>query len=90
MNESGVAQMALRMEHGIITLMTMAYAVGSPDMAPMLPRSAEVAFSKLHSDFNDVGMKIYASGNALANQVGLTQQPVRYQAASAVSVPAAR
>jgi hypothetical protein len=82
--------MALRMEHGIMALMTMAYAVGSPDMAPMLPRTAEVAFSKLHSDFNDVGMKIYVSGSALANQVGLTPQPARYQAASAVSVPAVR
>ena len=82
--------MALRMEHGIITLMTMAYAVGSPDVAPMLPRSAEVAFSKLHSDFNDVGMKVYVSGHGLANQIGLTPQPARYQAASAVSVPAVR
>ena len=82
--------MALRMEHGIVALMTMAYAVGSPDMAPMLPRSAEVAFSKLHSDFNDMGMKLYVSGSALANQVGLTPQPVSFQAASAVSVPAVR
>jgi hypothetical protein len=82
--------MALRMEHGIMALMTMAYAVGSPDVAPMLPRTAEVAFSKLHSDFNDVGMKLYVSGNTLANQVGLTPQPVRYQAASVVSVPAVR
>jgi hypothetical protein len=82
--------MALRMEHGIVALLTMAYAVGSPDVAPILPRSAEVAFSKLHSDFNDVGMKIYVSGSTLANQIGLTQQPGYYQAASAVSVPVAR
>jgi hypothetical protein len=82
--------MALRMEHGIMALMTMAYAVGAPDIAPMLPRSAEVAFSKLHSDFNDVGMRIYISGSTLANQAGLTRQPGYYQAASAVSAPAAR
>jgi hypothetical protein len=82
--------MALRMEHGIMALMTMAYAVGSPDVAPMLPRSAEVAFSKLHSDFNDVGMKIYVSGSSLANQAGLMPQPTYYQASSAVSVPAGR
>jgi hypothetical protein len=82
--------MSLRMEHGIMALMTMAYAVGAPDIAPMLPRPAEVAFSKFHSDFNDLGIKIYISGSGLANQVGLTPQPARYQAASAVSVPAVR
>jgi hypothetical protein len=82
--------MALRMEHGIVALMTMAYAVGSPDVAPMLPRSAEVAFSSFHSNFRDVGLKVYASGSAVAAQVGLTSQPALYQAASAVSVPAAR
>jgi hypothetical protein len=82
--------MALRMQHGIVALMTMAYAVGSPDFAPMLPRTAEVAFSKLHSDFNDVGIKIYVSGSALANQAGLMPQPTHYQAAYAVSVPAVR
>ncbi len=82
--------MALRMEHGIVALMTMAYAVGAPDIAPMLPRPAEVAFSKLHSDFNDVGMKIYVSGSGLANQFGLTSPSMQYQAASAVSVPAVR
>jgi hypothetical protein len=90
MNKAGAAQMALRIEHGIMALMTMAYAVGSPDAAPMLPRPAEVAFSKLHSDFNDVGMKIYVSGSALANQIGLVPSTPRYQAASAVSGPAVR
>ncbi len=84
-----ITRMALRMEHGIAALLTMAYAVGAPDVAPIFPRPMEVAFSKFHSDFNDASRKLYVTGVSVADQVGLAPAP-RYHAASAVSAPAAR
>ncbi len=82
--------MALHMQHGIAALLTMAYAVGAPDVAPIFPRPMEVAFSKFHSDFNEVSKRLYISGVALADQAGLAQHSQTYYAASAVSGPAAR
>jgi hypothetical protein len=82
--------MALQMQHGIAALLTMAYAAGAPDVAPVFPRTMEVALSKYHSDFNEVGKKLYISGVALAHQTGISQSTPQYQAASAVSGPVAR
>jgi hypothetical protein len=58
--------MALNMNHGFAALLTMAYGMGSPDVAPMLPRTMELAFAKLHKEFNVIGSSVYQSTAAAA------------------------
>lgn len=58
--------MALGMHHGLAALFTMAYGLGSPDVAPLLPRTMEVAFGKLHKEFNEIGSSVYQSTSAAA------------------------
>jgi hypothetical protein len=60
-------EMALNMNHGFAALLTMAYGMGSPDIAPMLPRNMELAFAKLHKEFNVIGSSVYQSTSAVAD-----------------------
>jgi hypothetical protein len=62
--------MALGMHHGLAALFTMAYGLGSPDVAPMLPRTMELAFAKLHKEMNDMGSSVYQSTSAAAESAG--------------------
>ena len=61
--------MAFRLEAGFVALLGLAYTVGAPDIAPNLPRSVEVAFSRLHRDFNDFGRNTYYSTLQVSSQV---------------------
>jgi hypothetical protein len=61
--------MALEMHHGIAVLLTMAYSVGSPEVAPMLPRPIEMSFSKLHKEFNEIGVAAYRSGEVWVQNI---------------------
>ena len=59
--------MALGMHHGLAALFTMAYGLGSPDVAPALPRTMELAFVKLHKELNVIGTSVYQSTAAAAD-----------------------
>ncbi len=49
----------LEPHHGIIALFTLAFVLGSPDVAPLLPRPAEVALTNLNKQMADAGGKVY-------------------------------
>jgi hypothetical protein len=52
----------LEPHHGIIALFTLAFALGSPEVAPLLPRPAEVALTNLNKQMTDTGVKVYDAG----------------------------
>ena len=52
----------LEPHHGIIALFTLAFALGSPEVAPLLPRTAEVALTNLNKQMTDTGFKVYDIG----------------------------
>jgi hypothetical protein len=49
----------LEPHHGIIALFMLAFVLGSPDVAPLLPRPAEVALTNLNKQMTDAGGKVY-------------------------------
>jgi hypothetical protein len=53
------AKTMLEPHHGIIALFTLAFVLGSPDVAPHLPRPAEVALTNLNKQMADAGGKVY-------------------------------
>jgi hypothetical protein len=63
--------MAFRLEAGLAALLGVAYTVGAPDIASNLPRPMEVAFTKLHRDFNDVGRNAYYSTLQVTSQLNV-------------------
>jgi hypothetical protein len=63
--------MALRLEAGLVALLGVAYTIGAPDISPNLPRPMEMAFAKLHRDFNDIGRNAYYSTVQITSQVNL-------------------
>ena len=61
----------LKFHHMLFTLFIMGYAIGSPDLAPMLPHHFERAFSKLHKDMNEAGFKAFDSAALTLHRAGL-------------------
>ena len=53
----------LGLRHALVALFMMGYAIGSPDVAPMLPPHMERAFAKLHRELADAGVKTLDSAS---------------------------
>ena len=65
------AEGGLKLHHMLFALFIMGYAVGSPDLAPLLPQHLERAFARLHKDMNEVGFKAFDSAALTLQRAGL-------------------
>jgi hypothetical protein len=69
--------MAVGMQHGFAALLTCAYALGSPDVAPMFPRDMEVALGRYHKEVNVIGKSVHEKYVVIAQSVSLPSLPVQ-------------
>jgi hypothetical protein len=78
----------LEPHHGIIALFTLAFALGSPDVAPLLPRPAEVALTNLNKQMADTGVKVYDASMKIWEQTAQLTGALTEKAQQKIGQPA--
>ncbi|MGL4637860.1 MAG: hypothetical protein ACRCWF_17905 [Beijerinckiaceae bacterium] len=63
--------MAIGLDHAVAAMLTCAYALGSPNVAPIFPRDMEVALVRYHKEVNVIGKGVHDKYVVVANAVGL-------------------